>query len=332
MLGDFQFIEISKVELDKDNPRIAIMMELLKDKASPEAIALALGSGSSETAGTTYHGLKESIRASRGIIHPIVVNRKPDGKYVVIEGNTRVQIYQEFLENDVPGNWSTIKAIVHEDMKAADIHAIRLQSHLVGPREWDPYSKAKYLHTLYNEDHLPVSMIVSYCGGNPRRIESMIQAYEDMEKYYRPALRDDSSFDQKKFSFFEEMQSKRIIETILYNDFDKDDFARWVINRNIETAQSVRKLPQILNHSGARRVFLKQNISEALKLVEKPDDSLKDATIVQLSNELTQKLNELPFQKLERMGDEANYEKLVSLRDLKDVLDNILEIIDKSEA
>ena len=50
-------------------------------------------------------------------------------------------------------------------MTREEIDAVRLQSHLVGPREWDPHSKAKYLNQLRNDKYLPVSQIGDYCGG-----------------------------------------------------------------------------------------------------------------------------------------------------------------------
>jgi hypothetical protein len=70
-----------------------------------------------------------------------------------------------------------------------------LQVHLVGTRPWDPYSKAKYLHHLRTQALLPFSQIVDFCGGRQKDVLESINAYSDMEKYYRPVVPDDGSFD-----------------------------------------------------------------------------------------------------------------------------------------
>ena len=92
------------------------------------------------------------------------------------------------------------------------MHSIRLQAHLIGPREWDPYSKAMYLNHLANVEHMPMNTLISFCGGSSKasEIRNMIAAYNDMETYYRPLCDDDSQFDIKKFHGFVELQNRNI--------------------------------------------------------------------------------------------------------------------------
>ncbi len=190
-------LPIDEIQLDKRNPRIANYLAVHdEDDITSDLMALLLGTTSEACA-----SLRESIAANYGIIHPIVVNRQEDGTYVVIEGNTRLQIYKDFRKQNKPGNWNTIRAIVYDDIGDDEMHKIRLQAHLVGPREWDPYSKAKYLNYLSNEEHMPMSALISYCGGNSKasEIRNMIAAYSDMEHYYRPLCDDDTQFDIRKF-------------------------------------------------------------------------------------------------------------------------------------
>ena len=127
-------LPIENIELDKSNPRIARGLAYY-DPITSEILALLLGSNSDACA-----SLRESIKENKGIIHPIIVNRKADGTYVVIEGNTRLQIYKDFIANGEPGDWSKIKAVVYDCLDDDEMHSIRLQAHLVGPRERDPYS------------------------------------------------------------------------------------------------------------------------------------------------------------------------------------------------
>ncbi len=196
-IAHFEMIPIDEIVLDKENPRIAKWIEMYGDDVRAEDMALALGTGdgTSGDKGTTFSSLKQSILTNRGIIHPIIVNRGLDGTKIVIEGNTRLALYLEFRDGQKNGNWDTIPAMLYENMSQSSIDSIRLQSHLVGPREWRPYSKAKYLDALRNKEHLTFSQIVDFCGGKKNEVTNLIDAYNDMEKYYRPILEDDGEFD-----------------------------------------------------------------------------------------------------------------------------------------
>lgn len=267
MKNDCKFMNlvIENIELDMNNPRIAKFIEMYdKDTLNSEQLALALGSGVEDSNQTNYSSLYNSIKTNKGIIHPIIVNHQSDGKYVVIEGNTRVQIYKEFKENNVDGNWDIIPAMVYEQLSENQIHAIRLQSHLVGPRQWDPYSKAKYLNYLSNEQNLPMTQVIDFCGGKKSEIIKLINAYQDMEKHYRPLLEADDMFDQRDFSKFLELQNNNIKQALL-SKFSLDDFSKWVIEGNIDAAINVRRLPEILKNEEATKMLLKSNIKAALE-------------------------------------------------------------------
>jgi len=326
----YEEVPIDKIKLDYDNPRIALVIERYGENVTAEAVALALGSFSGGTpGGTTFNSLKESIKQNKGVIHPIVLNKVGE-EYTVIEGNTRVQIYRDFDEQGVEGNWKKIKSIVYEDLPEDKIHAIRLQSHLVGPRDWDPYSKAKYLDYLSNSEKLSTSEIISFCGGNKNEIIAMINAYRDMEKFYRPQLAADDEFDQRKFSAFRELQNKKIVDALIANQFTKKDFAKWVIDGNIDTMQGVRKIPAILSNKRAKEVFLKETVSEAIKHIDVPDTTgglLANANYLQLSTLLVKKLANLPFAEVKRLSDiELSTDRDILL-DLKYTLDDIIEYI-----
>lgn len=324
MKSKYMDLSIEKVELDMNNPRIAKFLDMYDKKfLNSEQIALALGSGVEDSSGqTNYSSLYNSIKTNKGIIHPIIVNHQLDGKYVVIEGNTRVQIYKEFKENNVDGNWDTIPSIVYENLRESEIHAIRLQSHLVGPREWDPYSKAKYLNYLSNEENLPMSQVIDFCGGKKSEVIKFINAYQDMEKHYRPQLEADDEFDQRDFSKFLELQNGNIKEVLL-EQFSLDDFSKWVINGNVDTAINVRRLPEILKNKEATQILLKSNIKKALEKViaDKPEyKDISGITIEQLCVELLKRMNDMPFQEYNKIKSGHN--------PIKDNLINLKENID----
>ena len=307
-------LPIESIELDKSNPRIARGVAYYGDRITSETMALLLGSTSEACA-----SLRESIRENGGIIHPIVVNKRKDGTYVVIEGNTRLQIYKDFIQNETPGDWSKIRAIVYEDLSDDRMHAIRLQAHLIGPREWDPYSKALYLHHLANVEHMPMATLVSFCGGNSKasEIRNMIAAYNDMEKYYRPLCDDDTQFDHRNFHGFVELQRKNVIDALTIHGYNKSDFSQWVIDDRFSILQDVRRLPEILHSKKATEVFLKENSREAKKVLaveEITADKLKDVPYELLAQELAKRMARIELREVEHLRDDSDYsEKLDSL-------------------
>jgi hypothetical protein len=327
-MSDYQEIPIDQIELDKENPRIANYLSIYNcnpDCIDSDLMAFMLG-----TQTVNCDSLRESIRENRGIIHPIIVNKELNGTYRVVEGNTRLQIYKDFRKNNVPGNWETIKAIVYESLDKDRIHSIRLQAHLVGPRDWDSYSKAKYLNYLYTVEHMPMNTLISFCGGSSKasEIKNMIAAYNDMEKYYRPICDEDAQFDIKKFQGFVELQRKTVIDSIVSHGYTKSDFSRWIRDEKISILQDVRRIPYILNSKKATEVFLKLNSEEAKKILaieEITPDKLKDVPYELLATELSKRMLNLTVYELNHLRDDADYsEKLKSLRNVCEDIQNLV--------
>ena len=146
-------------------------------------------------------------------------------------------------------------ALVHNEMDENQADAIRLQVHLVGTRAWDPYSKAKYLHHLRNQEQLPFSKIVDFCGGRQKDVLESINAFSEMEAYYRPVVPDDGSFDTSRFSGFVELQKPGVKEAIAKAGFDLSDFAKWIHDEKLYPLYTVRWLtPHSCSPEGARNL------------------------------------------------------------------------------
>jgi hypothetical protein len=295
-----QYLPVSSIILDHRNPRVAPALEAIEGEPSKEFIELALGQFAPEDedkgASTTFSSLKASIRAYKGLINPIVVTPRADGTYVVIEGNTRVSIYRQLASEKAPGNWDEIPSIVRPDIEEGGEHAIRLQAHLVGPRQWRPYAKAKYLHSLYMEQKLSVNEILDYCGGNARKreIEEYIAAYTDMQNHYLPLVGQNPP-DYSRFSAFVELQKPHIKQAIVKAGFTMDDFAKWVHDSKISPLHTVRQIPRILGAPDAKKKFLSHDAREAMKILEQPsaNAAIKEASLEQLANALASKIRGL---------------------------------------
>lgn len=327
--GTHEEIPVEEIELDSSNPRIRKFLEMYGGNPTPEQIFLALGAGNEEDDrkdGPTFQKLKQSIITSGGIIQPVILNRRANGTLVCIEGNTRVALYKEFLKSRTPGSWSTIPALVHNEIDDAAVHAIRLQVHLVGPRPWDPYSKAKYLRDLRHNEHLPFSKIVDFCGGRQSEVSTFINAYNDMEAYYRPIIADDGDFDTTRFSGFVELQKPGVKQAVTQAGFDYKDFATWIRDNKLFPLRTVRLLPRILRNARARDVFLKKDAREAEKVLEKPeiDKNLQDANLGQIARALSEKLATLPYEQYQKLRADSTSDTVQALLEAQEKLSEFI--------
>ena len=331
MAGRQELLPIHGVDLDRSNPRIRRFLEIYEGEITDERIALALDiAGDAGTEGgkgaTTPERLRNSIIANRGIIQPIIVNRGADGRLTCIEGNTRLYLYRQFDRDTVEGDWSQIPAMVHDVLDADGIDAIRLQAHLVGPRAWDAYSKAKYQWELYNRHMMPLDRLVDLCGGDRRDVQKSINAYSDMEEHYRKLHGPEDFYDTQKYSGFVELQNNKVKTAIFSAGFTLDDFASWIKSGKIAGLASVRQLPRVLNDSKARSVFIKKGLKAALDAIEQPDigNDLRAASMGQLSRALLEKVEGLPFSELQRLRNNPDDDVVRHLADTYEALRNLI--------
>ncbi len=329
-------IPVAEIVFDNSNPRIKHYLEMYT-VLNEEHMLLALGAGAEDEGGTTalgsYARLKHSIRASGGIIQSIIVKQLGDGRFLCVEGNTRVAIYRQLRNEDKASGqsgetWEHIPALVSDQMEEEEAHKIRLQVHLVGNRPWDAYSKAKYLHELVEEYKMPMAALVSYCGGSKSDVLQSVNAYVDMETHYRPMIGDvDGAFDPSRFSAFVELQKPGIKQALFQAGFSESDFSRWVDERKLFPLNSVRRLPQILDNPEARRVFLREGARTAINTLDAPDldTRLRESNIPQLAKALQEKIGLLSYDDAERVRSQPESEEHL---DLKDLLISVGELLD----
>ena len=334
--GKHQLIPVNTIVLDKANPRIALWLEMYAGEPTPEQINQALGAGIDDKegqGGTKFTTLKNSILTNGGIIQPVILNKLPDGRLICIEGNTRVCLYKTFREQKVKGSWEKIPAIVYTSLDEEAIDAIRLQAHLVGPRQWDPYSKAKYLTYLRNKEKLPFSKLVDYCGGSQKAVMESIDAYADMEASYRPLCASEGDFDPTRFSGFVELQKNNVKTALAQSGFEVTDFAKWIYERKIDPLFTVRYLPSILKNKRATQVLLKKGAKEAFKFLDRPDLSkaLQEASISQLSQALAEAINSIQFAQYEELRKNPTSETNQALLEAQDALNTFMTKLANNE-
>ena len=340
MVENHTFLNVDRVLFDTDNPRIKMALEKYGDQLNAERIHFALRSATDGGKGaSSYSSLRDSILTSGGVMAPITVIVKAGG-YVCIDGNTRLAIYKQFLKNGVKGNWSQIKAIVLDNADQRYIETIRVSAHLVGPREWPAYEKARYLHYLRSQRFMDYSEMIALCGGNKTEIEHQIDAYHDMNEYYRDVV-DDTAFHIDRFSGFVQLQRPRIKEAIFEASLDLKDFGEWIRDGKIYRLEDVRQLPKVLRDDEARKTFLEggpRSIEKAIRLLEQKAENeigqtvgeitLETASVYQLAEVLARRINDLPYSELRALKDKEHdkvAEQIGTLEALSARLHNLLE-------
>ena len=340
MADIYTMLKVDTISFDADNPRIKMALEKYGDQLTAERIHFALRSATDGSKGaSSYSSLRDSIRASGGAIAPILVKVKGDG-YCCIDGNTRLAIYKQFLKEGVEGPWSEIKAIVLDKADQREIETIRVSAHLVGAREWPAYEKARYLHYLRNQEFMDYGEMIALCGGNKTDLERQIDAYHDMNEYYRDVV-DDTAFHIDRYSGFVELQKPQVKEAIFEAGLDLKDFGEWIRDGKIYRLEDVRQLPKVLRDDDAKTMFLNggpRSIENAIKLLEQkaekePDQkeseiTLNSASVYRLAEVLSRRINNLPYSEVRvlRIKERAEViEQIRALEDLSERLNNLLE-------
>jgi len=299
-------LEVESISYDHENPRIKMALEKYGE-LNAERISFALKSATENGSKSSYTSLRDSILASRGIMAPITVIVR-NGQHICIDGNTRLAIYKELAKTDnrKDVDWSRIKATVLDNCEQSDIEKIRVSAHLVGSREWPAYEKARYLHYLRNEEFMDYNEMIALCGGRKIDIERQIDAFHDMNEYYRDKV-DDTAFHIDRFSGFVELQKPGIKDAIFDANLRLEDFGDWIRDGRIKRLADVRELPKVLRHEKAREMFIEGgpgSIGEAVKLIDReehqrhPEEDkvmLESASVHQLVNALLQRIPNLTY-------------------------------------
>jgi hypothetical protein len=323
MEGEQKFIDINKIELDVNNPRIKRLIEGLVENLAEnqqldeKQILIALQYTSTTSTSTdktenvmTFSKLQNSIIQNKGVLNPIIVKKLDNEHYKCIEGNTRLAIYK--VQNDKHPDedcWKNIKSTVYERITERGENNIRLQCHLVPPRPWEPFSRAKYLNQLVNVDEYDIEEIGGVCGMASSEIQNYIEAFQIMEENYRPlCIESGDTFDVKSFSGFYELVLKPSLQGVLIeNNFDFKDFSRWIHNREkIKQLSHVRQLERILKNGAAKRIFLRTGSKDALEVfIQDGGENLQNAGIMELMRATIVKLNLIPYFEMKTLAEET---------------------------
>ena len=333
-------LKVEVIDYDQNNPRIAKALEKYGELTA-ERIAFALKSATENGSVSSYNNLRDSILASRGIMTPITVIACED-RFTCIDGNTRLAIYKELSRTDERKevDWTKIKTTVLQEYTQTDIEKIRVSAHLVGAREWPAYEKARYLHYLRNRKFMDYAEIIALCGGRRTDIERQIDAYHDMNEYYRDKVDEDAEFQIDRFSGFVELQKPGIKDSIFSAGFTLDDFGNWVRYGNIYRLADVRQLPRVLENESARKIFISEGpksieqASRHLDLEETKNSSsgkkttLESATVHQLVDMLLRRIPDIPYSEVRALRKREHSDSEEQIRAIETLFEQLKLLLD----
>lgn len=217
-----------EVALWADNPRLQTSaMEGFSSEADLEE-ALRLSPG--------YDGLKKSIQEI-GQMQSVYVQRTATGKYLVLEGATRVTILRELDRKFTSGKNLGVFGYVHakilpQNFSERDVAILLAGIHVRGSgvRDWGRYIEAKFIYeTVIGRPGHPPLMNQATLAENMGKSESWVarlkSAYEFALKFIEHV--DDDPNPKKlaaeKFSVLEEISKARVIGSQL-RDFDNQSY------------------------------------------------------------------------------------------------------------
>lgn len=326
-------IEIDKIELDESNPRISFFKDnQVNDKLTNDEIIFALTNKKPEA----FRKLMDSINNNKGIVYPIWVEperKKKDKEYKVIEGNTRLVIYQKLKQEEpYEERWKTILCnILPHEIEEEQKNFIRLLSHLRGTTEWDAYEKAKYLYKLWQDDGWSINRLEKQTKMTERQIRENIDAYRIMEEQYLPVHGDDPN-EVSKFSYFVEyVKDKKLQKLMKISSKDIKDFCEWVANKEkIPTGQDVRRLRDIFDSEDTKNSFISKGFDAAMQILEFKKPNLVSSFYKSIENAI-EGLKEINTQELDEIITEENSERENMIKELAKWSQKIIDLIEKEK-
>ena len=281
-IKEFKSIPVNEIKFNPKNPRffgqvLESVPEKLPEFVSPEdekeitqdqcqlLLSFMIDADKKTSSSSDFAQLQASIKAKKGIINPIHVVKleKAEGKYkyLVSEGNTRLAIYKDLNSQSNAEPWTNkiVCCVLENEEDFEDVMAI---AHIVGVKEWPPYSRAKKLAYIKKKDNAQYEKILAKCGSSASRnkLELRINAFNHMEKvkkFFDPQHKDyikgPKPFTAQLFAFFEEYNK---FKSKFEPEFDGLEFAKAVRTGKLSNARQIAPLARMFEKTDYRNDFL----------------------------------------------------------------------------
>ena len=177
--------------------------------------------------------------------------------------------------------------------------------------------------------------MIALCGGRKADIERQIDAFHDMNEFYRDVVDEDIKFQPDRFSGFVEVQKHGIKDAIYRAGFDMKDFGKWIATGRIRPLTSVRDLRSVLSDPGATDKFVNGgpgSIKNAVRhlhiTVDPTPKPVANAPIRHLAKALSDKIDDMPYADLRDLRDKQTDEAQSTLEELDGLVQRIRRLLE----
>ena len=197
-------ISVESISLDKDNPRLRFS-KIEKDVKKWKENELEDAIKESQA----FDRLKESIK-EYGVIDPIWVHELGNGEFEVVEGNMRVTVLRELIEENTHGlngvNYQRVMA--HIIPKETNKTQIEIQKAVLqtGKNPWGAFNEAAHIFDLFSTHKLQISEIAGMLGKSISYVRNEIENFQFYKEFIDFQRKKKLSPDPKKYSFFKDAQ------------------------------------------------------------------------------------------------------------------------------
>lgn len=266
--------------------------------------------------------LKVSIEANGGLIDPLIVR---DGKFTVLEGNSRLAAYRLLAKQD-PIKWSKVKCkVLPESISDSAIFTLLGQYHIIGRKDWSPFEQAGYLYRRTKTSKVPIDCIAEELGISKGIANKFIEVYSFMVEK--------NDLKPLHWSYYDEYLKNNAIKSFRKTNADLDD----TVVEQIKTEQ-IAQATDIRNKLGAiakvstktsKKVMAeiskgKISIYEGFNRVE---DTGRTGDIFNILNRFRTKISEKDFPTKLKNGDldATRFE----LKKIKTIVDKLMNELDR---
>jgi len=242
-------IPVDSIILDDENPRLAFA------KIENEIKNWTTESMSEEIKESyAFTNLLHSVE-EYGVMDPIWVLDLDNSKYKVIEGNMRVTVLKELIENNTsppPGiDYNFVKAhIIEKNTSKKDIDAQKavLQT---GKNPWGPFNEAFHIYDLFWIHKATIDEIARMLGKSLVYVSHEIDNFKIYKEFIEFLRKNDLPIDPNKYSFFADASSS-VRQKFFHSTASRHQYYELITPNE----DGITRIPSVSNRGGLK-IFAK---------------------------------------------------------------------------
>jgi len=272
ILGELQYIPLSKILLDPKNVRFKHLDRKLSDKEIEEWIS---DEGDSKS-------LIREIKFSGGLSEKPFVQDLEDGNYKVIEGNRRTVCLRKIPAEIKDGKEKEIALemidpvqciVIPKEVTDKSLAVFLARIHVSGKKDWAALNQSAHVFDLIKKHDFDQDDVAHAVSISKTKVNTMLKSYEATLKYKEKFPDDDLWL--RRYSHFEELFKKKNLKEWVSDPLNLDLFMKWIHNNQFPMAIKVRKLDGIVQDGKEAYKAMKKGaiVDEAYEILQRQDQT-----------------------------------------------------------